>query len=158
MDCLPRAWVGNAIEMESARLRSAENTQLEVKRRIILDLQLGKRVAKVGFFVVTNFGPQYDLGYSLHWENFEKINPQKGKLTPTGSSSIAVKESASNAAYMTGKQETKQSASEDEYNEYSRTAACQRIIPPIREVYLHVKSNVHGVQSVTSHENFYKTR
>lgn len=57
---------------------------------------------------------------------------------------------------MTVKAETEQSCSEGENSEYPCIALWQRIMPPMSEVYLYVRSNAQGVQLFTSHENLIK--
>lgn len=61
-DCIPSAWAESAVTMKATRLQSAANTQLEVKRGIKLEVQLGQRLAKVGFVLVYNSASDVILG------------------------------------------------------------------------------------------------
>lgn len=51
-------------------------------------------------------------------ENNEKISPKKDTLILTSSSPVGSKKSVDNAAYMTGRAETKQCSAGEEYNKY----------------------------------------
>lgn len=73
-----------------------------------------------------------------------------------GSSPVVIRESVGNATYMADTVETKQSSFEDKYNEYQCSAACQRIILPMIEICLYVRSNAQGVQMVTLNEKLIK--
>lgn len=74
----------------------------------------------------------------------------------TGLIPDALEEGAGNAVYMKDKVRTKQSSSEDEYNEHLYTAVYQRIIPPISEVYLYVNCSYHDSRLLTLNKKLFK--
>lgn len=123
--------------MKATRLRSAANTQLNVKVVIKIDVQLRQREAEMGFQVVGSLDTDMISGTAYLDENILKINCRKGTLKSAGSSSVAREESVGNAAYITNDVEAKKGRPKKDYIEYPRIAVFQRILPPMSEGHLY---------------------
>lgn len=102
-NCLPRAWARHVATMKAPRLQSVANTQLKDKVVIRLVVQLGKKIAKTRFLIVTSLVINMILGTIYINENIDKINFKKNTLKPTSAVPVAMKESVSNSTYMTHK-------------------------------------------------------
>lgn len=108
--------------MKATRQLSAANTKMQVIVVIRLDVQLGQKIAKTSFLLLTNFAADTILGTPYINENSDKFTLKKSVLKPAGSGPVPLEESDSHAACMTDKVKTKQSDSEGEYNEYPSPA------------------------------------
>lgn len=74
------------------------------------------------------------------------------------SSSVAVEESVGSTAYKANSMESKKGTAREDYVDYLCTADLRRVIPPMPEVYLYVRSNAQGVQHGTLHETLTRNR
>lgn len=144
--------------MKETRLRSAANTQLEMKDFIRQDAQLRQRTAKPSFLMVTDLATDMILETAYTNENIERICLKKGTLNFTGSSLVALWESVSNTAYMADNVRSMHGHSESELNKHPCTTVCQKNVPPMSEAYLHVRSITQSVQLATSHKDLVKNR
>lgn len=88
--CLPQTWASHTIRMKAAHLRSAASTQLEVKRVILLEVQLGQGLAEASFLLVTILVAGIIVRKTYIDENIENTIPKKDKLKSTSSSTAAV--------------------------------------------------------------------
>lgn len=94
------------------------------------------------------------LGTGYMDENIKKVSAEKDTLKPAGSSPDEIEESIDNAAYIAYNVETKHGNEEKECSEYACTAVYQRVIPPLSEACLYVRSTAQGVQLATLYKNF----
>lgn len=85
-----------------------------------------------------------------------KNQPQEVTLKTTGSSFAAMEKSVGSAVYIAANLESKQKPLKEGYRGHLCTSVCQRIIPPMNKVYLHVRSNSRDVRLLTLHENLVK--
>lgn len=88
--CLSRAWSGNAIKMETSRLRLTINPQMKEKRVVRLKVKVGQSVAEVDFLVLTILNTAVFFGTAYIDKIIEKINRKNGMLNRTGTSLVVI--------------------------------------------------------------------
>lgn len=116
------------------------------------------RIAETRFLIEISLATAMILRMTYFNENTEKIITKKSTLTLTGSSSVVIGGSVGTAPNMETNLESKQGHPEYEFNEYPCTAVCSRIIPPMSELYLHLRSNARDVSLKTLNKNLIKNR
>lgn len=119
--CMSRTKAGYAVTMKATHLQSARNTQLKVEELARLEVQLGQRVAKVGFQTVTNSTTDMILGTAYVDRDMENVNFKKDTLMPAGASSVDIEESVVNAAYIANHLERKKESPREGYSKYHST-------------------------------------
>lgn len=82
--CLPRDLIRHAGTIKVTRLRSAANTQLEVKAVIRMEVQMRQIIVATGFLIVTNQPMEIILRTAYFDENIKKIGFIKETLMLTG--------------------------------------------------------------------------
>lgn len=138
---VPRSWARPIVSMMATCLWSAANAQLKVKVVIRLIVSLRQKIAETSFPIAINLATDMTLEAAYINKNNEEISPKEDTPKPTGLSSVSTEESVGNAAYLTGKMETNQNNSKDEYNAYQCLIVRQKILPPMSDAYLQVRSN-----------------
>lgn len=147
-NCLSLACARHAAIIETTRLRSAANTQLDMKGVIRQEVKSGQNIVKTSSLIAINLAADMMLGTPYNNEIIENIILKNSTLKPSGSSFVAIEESIGNSTSMKIKKETEQSNPEDKYKEYPCTASCQRIITPMSKAFLYVSGNDRGVHLV----------
>lgn len=122
--------------MKAIRLRPSANKQLEVEEVMHMEVQLGQRIAKFSFLIVTSLATDMIIETDNITENIEKIISMKTTLKPAGPNPVTKNESVGNTAYMANHVTAKQKNSEDEYRGHACTAVPRTIMLPMREAHL----------------------
>lgn len=113
-NCPPRTWAKHFVTMKATCLRSTADTQPAGNGVLRFEVQLGQRIAKASFLIVTNLAADMILETAYSNEIIKKICYKSSTMKPTSSSPVAIEESVDNAAYMADSPESKQHNFEDE--------------------------------------------